>query len=141
MTSGHTVRVELPATPESVDDLQDEVSRLWEAEPSVGPRDRMRFEMALVEIFANVVQHGVGELDAAADHRVVVDLEVTAATLTARLVDDGRPADVDLQDVSMPTPDAEDGRGLALTIASVDHLEYERDGGTNRWTVTCRRAA
>ena len=139
MTSDHAVRLDLAAEPSSVDKLQDEVSGLWAAVPSVDPRDRMRFEMALVEIFSNIVQHGLDEADQAAEHLVVVELAVTSAALTARFVDDGRPAVVDLDDVSMPTPDAESGRGLALTIAAVDHLEYERDGRTNRWTVTCRR--
>lgn len=141
MTSDHAVHLELAAEAASVDVLQDEVSGLWEAVPSVEARDRMRFEMALVEVFANVVQHAVDDVDGADERRVVVDLAVTPAALTARFVDDGRPAGVDLQDVSMPAPDAEDGRGLALTLAAVDHLEYERDGGTNRWTVTCRRPA
>ena len=141
MSADHVVHVELPAAATSVDALQDEVSALWRAVPSVVARDRMRFEMALVEIFANVVQHSLGEPDRAEDRKVVVEMVVAPAALTARFVDDGRPAEVDLQEVRMPSPDAEGGRGLALTLAAVDHLEYERDGGTNRWTVTCRRAA
>lgn len=135
----HDVRLDLEAVVGSTDRLQDEVERLWEAVPSVSARDRMRFEMAVVEVFANIVQHAVGD-DAGPRRRVEVDLAVSDDLVSARFVDDGRPAAVDLQDVGMPPPDAEGGRGLALTLASVDHLEYERDGGTNRWTMTCRRA-
>lgn len=138
--SGRQVRLELEPRAECVDDLQDEVARLWEAVPSVGARDRMRFEMAVVEIFANIVQHGVAGTEGREPRRVGVDLDVTDAELTARFVDDGRPADIDLHDVTMPAPEAEEGRGLALTLATVDHLEYQRDGGSNQWTITCRRS-
>ena len=46
---------------------------------------------------------------------------------------------VDLSEVTLPDPDAESGRGLALALASLDHLEHRRDRGRNVWVLHCTR--
>lgn len=140
MSELHAVRLVLEAVPEQVDALQDEIARLWESVPAVSSADRIRFEMALVEIFANIVEHSVRHHPGPPLRQVTIDLRITDAVVEAQFADDGRPVVLDLSDVTMPPPDAEDGRGLALTIAAVDDLAYEREGDINRWTVTCRRA-
>ncbi len=131
----------LVARPEDIEVLQDMVAALWDAEPGVGGTDRTRFEMALVEIFANVVEHSERAHGGPPVRRVAVTLTVDEEQVQAVLVDDGRPAAVDLSAVTMPDEDATSGRGLALAVAAVDDVDYQRDGDINRWTVTCRRTA
>ena len=46
---------------------------------------------------------------------------------------------IDLSSVAMPDELAESGRGLALAMAAVDDLSYEREGGRNLWRLTCIR--
>ncbi len=133
--------VVLEARPEDIDVLQDVVADLWESEPGVADTERMRFEMALVEIFTNVVEHSERAQHGPPRRRVAVTLTVDDDRVQAVLVDDGRPAAVDLSSVTMPDADATSGRGLALAISAVDDVSYERDGDRNRWTVTCRRGS
>lgn len=135
------VSVTASATPEVVDLVLDELDLLWERAQDVAPDDRRRFETGLVEILGNIVEHAF-RLDAgAADGRALsVEVDVTPEALSAVLGDNGRPADLDLSAVTMPGADAESGRGLALALASLDHLEHERVDGRNRWTLRCDRA-
>lgn len=131
----------LDAAPERMDDLQDLVADMWATEPTVAASDRIRFEMAVVEIFGNIVEHSVRRHAGPPVRRVEVLLTVSDESVVARFADDGRPVAIDLHEVTMPSPDAEDGRGLAMALAAVDDLSYERKGDINRWTVTCTRSA
>ena len=63
----------------------------------------------------------------------------TATELVACFGDDGIPMSLDLSGVAMPGPDAESGRGLALAVAALDGLAYDREGGRNHWRLTCIR--
>ena len=40
----------------------------------------------------------------------------------------------------MPDDDAETGRGLAMALATLDHLGYEQVEGRNLWELRCDRA-
>lgn len=131
----------LDAAPERMDDLQDLVAHMWTLEPTVATSDRIRFEMAVVEIFGNIVEHSVRRHAGPPVRRVEVVLTVSEESVVARFADDGQPVAIDLHEVTMPSPDAEDGRGLAMALAAVDDLGYEREGDINRWTVTCTRSA
>lgn len=128
------------ATPQVVDRVLDELERLWAREPGVTDADKGRFEMGLVEILGNIVEHSFRLGDGAEGRELSVEVDVTPAALTAVLADNGRPAEIDLSDVTMPGPEAESGRGLALALAALDHLEHERVDGRNRWTLRCDRA-
>jgi serine/threonine-protein kinase RsbW len=138
------VVVELPAEPESLDQVQDALEQVWSGEPSVTMVDRIRFETAVVEIVGNVVEHAY-QLDTTSGHDPGRALEVrfrlTDALLEAEVSDNGLPVAIDLGAVTMPDEDAESGRGLALALATVDDLSYERSDGRNRWVLVCRRDA
>lgn len=140
MAHAHVERV-LDAVPERMDDLQDLVAQMWTTEPTVASSDRIRFEMAVVEIFGNIVEHSVRQHAGPPVRRVEVALTVSDESVVARFADDGQPVAIDLHDVIMPSADAEDGRGLAIALAAVDDLSYEREGDVNRWTITCTRSA
>lgn len=124
-------RLDFASPPDDVTRVHDFLAAVWGAEPSVGPEDRMAFELALVELASNVVEHAGGGA------RVVcsLSLAVTGDGLRAELTDDGQPATVDPSTAQLPDAAAESGRGLALVGMVVDELRYERDGDRNRWTV------
>ncbi|GAB3038543.1 anti-sigma regulatory factor [Nocardioides flavus (ex Wang et al. 2016)] len=134
-------RIEAPVEPESLDLVQDRLESWLADHDGVSVTDRTRFEMALVEIVANVVEHAFA-LDADVRGRLLtVELRLTRELLEARLSDNGLPAALDLGAVTMPDEDATSGRGLALAVAAVDELTYDRVDGCNHWRLVCRRAA
>ena len=123
-----------------MDLVQDRLDAFWDHDPTVSVGDRTRFEMAVVEVVGNIVEHAF-EADAdARGRRLTVELRVTPEQIEGTLSDNGLPAELDLGSVTMPDQDAVSGRGLALAVAAVDDLAYERVGGRNRWRLLCRRA-
>ncbi|WP_206051493.1 ATP-binding protein [Nocardioides ferulae] len=140
-------RLELsaPADPETMELVHALLESLWVAHPDVLDVDRFRFETAVIEILANIVEHAYqlepvdGERS---PRRFEIGVAANADCLVATLGDNGLPMALDLSDVAMPEDDlAESGRGLALAVAALDDLHYERVGGRNQWTLLCRRAA
>lgn len=133
------------ATPAAVDLVQDRLAELWQAHPDVSAQDRARFEMGLVEILANIVEHAFRHDDPGATgsssggRELSVAVTVGADRLAAELSDNGRPAEIDLGEVTLPGEDSESGRGLALALASLDHLEHRREQGRNLWLMHCLR--
>ena len=137
-------RLELsaPATPDMVDLVHAMLEKLWAGHDDVGMTDRVRFETAVIEILGNIVEHAY-ELDSPAPdgpaRRFDVRFTVTDAELVASFGDDGIPMALDLSDVVMPDDEAESGRGLAMAIAALDDLSYDREEGRNHWRLTCIR--
>jgi serine/threonine-protein kinase RsbW len=132
---------EAPVEPESLDLVQDRLETFWAHDESVSAADRIRFEMALVEIVGNIVEHAF-ELDADARGRLLtVALTMAPDRIEAVLSDNGLPAAIDLGAVTMPDEDATSGRGLALAVAAVDEVGYERVEGRNHWRLMCHRNA
>lgn len=141
--AAHEARLELsaPATPAMLDLVHTVLEKLWEQHDDVAMSDRIRFETAVIEVLGNIVEHAY-ELDASpADvlRRFDVCLSATRDELVARFGDNGMPMAIDLSEVAMPGQDAESGRGLALAVAALDDLGYERVDGRNLWRLTCRR--
>ncbi|MGN6607930.1 MAG: ATP-binding protein [Jatrophihabitans sp.] len=132
------VTLSAPARPETIDLVQDLVARADDDTGHVvSRRDRMRFETAVVEIIGNIIEHvqcAEGRTGVTVDVRV----EWTAAELSARIVDDGRPSDVSLDEPGLG--DDEDGRGLFMAITFTDELKFRRDGEHNVWTLRCSAA-
>lgn len=130
-------------TPAALDLVQDRLHELWLSRPDVSAHDRARFEMGLVEILANIVEHAFRHDDGSdvggSARELTVRITVTDRTLEAEMGDNGRPVQVDLSAVTLPDPDAESGRGLALALASLDHLEHRREQGRNTWVLRCDR--
>ncbi|MGR6741725.1 ATP-binding protein [Microbacterium sp. F1-18] len=123
---------------ESVEAVHDLLASWWEEVGEVAPRVRFAFETAVVEIAGNIVEHSVAAQGADGRH-FTLDLHATREALTATFEDDAQPAELDLSAVTMATADAEDGRGLALALASVDALDYRYENGRNVWSLECRR--
>lgn len=137
------LRLVAPARPESVDLVHDLVAQLSHIEDPPDSHDLMRFEMAVIEVIGNIVEHAVAaDPPDVTPRRFQLILDSTPAGLEARFCDDGQPAEVDLEAVTMPDPleGGEGGRGLALAMAAVDEVSYHRTGGINCWRLVCARS-
>jgi serine/threonine-protein kinase RsbW len=97
----------------------------------------MPFELALEEVFMNVVTHGRRPGEVA---EVEVALELSPAGLTMTVEDDGPPFDP----LSLPSPDVEasltarpvGGLGVFLVRQMMDVVRYSRVGPRNRLTMS-----
>lgn len=124
-----------PAEPGAMDAVQNELATLWERRPDLDPGLTMRFEMGLVEILGNIVEHA---FDPDTPGRLLtVSVRIEGDVVSGTLSDNGQPVAVDLSTVTMPDEDAESGRGIALALAALDELDYVRDGDCNRWFLRC----
>ena len=140
MTDGR-LTLSAPAVPEVLEVVHAMLAQLWAGADGVTDRDRMRFEMAVIEILANVVEHAY-EHDPASGRRVDITLAADDDRLVAELGDNGLPIALDMSAVAMPDDElAESGRGLALATAALDDLRYERVEGRNHWTLVCSRGS
>lgn len=117
-----------------LDDVHEALAELWRRAPA-GDEDRMLFELAVVEVAGNIVQHG-GSV--AGPVEVRLELEATGDDLIAVFRDSADPPILDLSSVSMPDPGAEAGRGLALALTALDELTHVTDDG-NTWRLRRRR--
>jgi serine/threonine-protein kinase RsbW len=133
-----------PATPEVIDLAHVMLEHLHTEPEQATPTARMRFEMAVIEVLGNIVEHAYSHdaslaLDEHSEgRRVEIRLALTPDHLVASLSDNGRPVTLDLEDLPMPDEMAESGRGLALASAALDVFEFERIGDHNHWRMACR---
>ena len=127
MRGGASHLLQATAGPELLEPVHDLLARLWADEPGVDERDRIRFEIAVAEVAANIAEHGAGAA------RVSLRLSSSPDRIQAVFEDDGAP--VEATPERPPAGDAERGRGLLLARSAVDRFSYERDGATNRWVL------
>lgn len=103
--------------------------------------DAMRVELALEEVFINVVTHGLVGADPA-DAHVTVDLRLDDGRLEVAIEDPGPPFDP-LHGPPADTTSAMEARhlgglGVHLVRTLLDDVRYERLGDRNRLTMTAR---
>lgn len=101
---------------------------------AVGGDTALKLALALEEAVANVIQHAF--VDRPAPHRIEVRLAVAAQTVTALVIDNGRPFDptrAPRPNPSLPL-DRRDpgGLGVLLIRRMVDRVAYRRVDGRNR---------
>ena len=123
------------ADPECLGKVHDLLAEMWSTSPDVTETDRAMFEIAVIEIAANIVRHGSDEGQTVCN----LILEVYPERLCARFKDDGLVAHVNIDSAVMPDVFAESGRGLAIAKAAVDVLTYERHNGANFWSLSRTR--
>lgn len=134
----------LPAEPQTVDYVHDQLERLWLAAEHVPEPDRLAFDLAVIETVTNTIRHGVGD-----PGPVEVGVELTAGPLellatiteygaaTPEVRSTGSPdTSEQVRDGGQPHL-AESGRGLAL-IQTLVSLGFEREGTTNVWRLRRR---
>ena len=123
------------ALPAAIEDVHNELDKLWEDASFVPDMDRMTFATAVIEAASNVVQHAVPE--SAVPVELGVDISVSAAQLRARVSAFHAASPGPLgSDASMPDGEAESGRGLALIRALVTTVTFKRQNGTNIWVLS-----
>ncbi|NRQ50557.1 ATP-binding protein [Aeromicrobium stalagmiti] len=139
--SAVTLTMVAPLGPASLDEVHDLVARLFDEVPDTSMVDRIRFETAVIEVAGNILEHS-RRTDPPSDEPRSFDIVLRGdrGELAAEFRDDGRPVQIDFEQISMPGEDAEDGRGLALALATVDEISHERHDGLNIWRITCRRS-
>ncbi|MBT2264365.1 ATP-binding protein [Rhodococcus erythropolis] len=91
----------------------------------------MQFELAVAEIGANIIEHS----NKGASVTLRLEIEAVEDRIEARYIDDGQPARVELDAVSLPDDFAERGRGLAIALNVLDELGYRRSNGKNHWQL------
>jgi serine/threonine-protein kinase RsbW len=99
--------------------------------------EALTFQLALEEVFMNVVMHGS---DAAQVPRVEVSLTLSNGGVTLTLEDDGAPFDP----LSLPAPDVTasleerrvGGLGVFLVRQIMDSVSYQRRGVINQLRMT-----
>lgn len=131
MTLSDSLVLTTSAKPGALEEFEGLLAKTWSESSHVPEAIRIQVGIAVGEIGANIIRHG-GCLNIrmevkALPHEVRVDFE-----------DDGMPAPVDLNNISMPEDMAETGRGLALAQAALAELSYRRDT-VNRWTLVSKR--
>jgi serine/threonine-protein kinase RsbW len=132
-----TYQVEVTTPPDDLDAVQDMLQQAWRVLPPLSDDDRMRFELALVELASNVIRHA----DDGSGVSCTLRIENRGDRLEATLVDSGKPGSVCISATEMPDDLAESGRGIPLIRALVDELEFGRDEqGLNRWHIVRRLA-
>ncbi len=126
------------AQPECLERVHGLLERLWDDAPELDPGARMRFEIAVVEVATNIVEHA-GE--PGGDCTVDLNLRLAAYPdrVEARFRDTGREAVLDVSGAVLPEDAAETGRGIAMALAALDEVSYEREGDVNCWRVVLRR--
>lgn len=120
------------AVPHSIELLHDLLDEVRRDRPDVDENALSMFEIAIVEIHGNVIEHG----KPSGQVLYAFTLEVLDDRLVGVLTDDGEAAP-DLSEVgALPDEESESGRGLWLARATLSSLDYDRVDGRNRWTLT-----
>jgi serine/threonine-protein kinase RsbW len=121
----------LRCPPDDLDTVQDYVQRVWASAPELDSMDKLKFETAIVELAANVIQHSNHGDGVAGSLTITIDGERIRGTVR----DSSAASSVELERRDMPDELAESGRGIAFIQRLVDVLHYERRGGENLWVI------
>ena len=112
------------------------IERVWSRHPDLDRMDRLRFETALIELAANVIQHADDGNGIVAD----VSIEIDDEYIRGHISDSSPAGKVDMAMRAMPDEHAESGRGIAFIQRLVDVFHYERRDDENLWMIQKRRA-
>lgn len=127
----HTLRMSTP--PGDVNTVHDMLEQVWNDVPEIGPEDRLKFEIAVIELASNVMRHA----DTGSGVVCALVIQTYPDRITATLSDSGEPGEVTLVGRTLPKDAlAESGRGIPLIQALVDELRYDSDDGFNHWHIT-----
>ncbi len=95
--------------------------------------------LALDELITNAIAHGYED---EAEHQIIVRLSLMGGSLQAEVEDDGKP----FNPLMAPEPDLTSpieerpvgGLGIHLVRSVMDQVDYRRESGKNRLTMTKR---
>jgi len=121
----------LRCPPDDINTVHDYVQRVWDSAPDLDSMDKLKFETAIVELAANVIQHA----DDGDGVRGTVVVTVDGDRIRGSVTDTACASTVALEPREMPDQSAESGRGIAFIQRLVDVLHYERRDGENLWMI------
>lgn len=122
------------AGPNALEEIEAALEKVWADNPHVPEDVRMKVGIAVGEVAANIVEHAAGTNPV----QIHMEVRILANEVWVEFIDDGDPAHVDLNAVSMPGELSERGRGLALAQAVLAQLTYRRDL-RNHWTLVSQQ--
>lgn len=103
------------------------------AEQGLAEDLKSSFTLALEEAVVNVITHAFEGLPP--PHSIMVRLDITAASVTAEITDNGRyfdPTSAPDPDLSLPIEERDPGGlGIHLMRGMVDQVRYRRSDGNN----------
>jgi serine/threonine-protein kinase RsbW len=110
-------------------------------EAGIGSDLSFKLALALDEAVTNVIGHAFAGQPP--PHRIAVELDITDATTTATVIDNGRafdPSAAAEPDVSLPLEKRDPGGlGILLIYRMIDRVEYRRVGDENRLCLEKQR--
>lgn len=130
----HRFAVTVSAVPESLERLHALVEQVGAERPDVSAVDLSMVETAVIELAANVAEHGYPP-----GVKMTLEIEVADDVIRAELRDGGDDPRVDVDSAILPEEFAEAGRGLFMARAVVDEIRFERRTDHNLWVVVRRR--
>jgi serine/threonine-protein kinase RsbW len=122
----------MSSPPDDVNRVHELLEAVWAGHTAIGFRDRISFETAVIELASNVIRHA----DSGQGVAWQLSIDVGENRLEASLTDSGEPKNIALEGRELPDELAESGRGIPLIKALVDVVEYEHEGGVNRWRIS-----
>jgi serine/threonine-protein kinase RsbW len=133
----------VPARLEALATIREYVRRAADA-GGIGKSAAYRLQLAVDEVAANIVVHGIGAGEA--DEIILVNAIIDDDAVRIVLEDTGpqfNPLDKqDPADLDRPAENRQvGGLGVFLAIRNVDSFEYDRVGEINRNTLVMRRHA
>ena len=140
---GDRLELSAPADEATIELTHELLTRLWDRHTGVSVGIRARFELGLIEILTNVIEHSFAvdgppnPLLHVEGRRVLITLGATDRSVRARLSDNGYPVHIDLSSATMPDEESESGRGLAMALETLSGLAFSRDEGRNIWELRC----
>ncbi len=127
---------ELPANFQSLKSLRELLQR-YEAESSNGLKRFSQIELALIEIFTNIVKHG----EVIKDDLIEVQLRSSGNEMNIQLIDNGKQFLPSILETVMPSISQdidllpENGFGVPLVVSITDSVRYERKDEKNFTTL------
>ena len=117
--------------PADLDRIHELLADLFSDAGDVDGRDRIGFELAVIEVAGNIAEHSSRSPGFTCD----LVVRIQPDRLEAEFRDSGEEITVDLDDAQLPDDLAESGRGLAIARAAVSELTYLREGSENTWRI------
>jgi serine/threonine-protein kinase RsbW len=126
------IAVHCAAAPAALVRVHEAIALLWERMCPAPAHDwRLRFELAVAEVAANIIEH-------ARPAEISLRLHVAPEWVSAEFGDDGLRCEYPPPAAGAAACEgelAERGRGLCLVRIAVDEIRYERAGDLNRWRL------
>jgi len=127
-------RQHLSVPPDDVDAVHNFLQGIWAENPHIPARDQMSFETAMIELVANIILYSVAVPGVTCE----VTIEASEDQVRASISDNGKIAELELDEHIMPDVFSESGRGIPLIRALVTEFSFNTSDNRNTWTLSKR---